>query len=244
MDIYAVNIVTAIVVSLVSYLLGAIPTGVIIGKAFFHTDIREHGSKNAGGTNAGRVLGKKYGILVIVLDMLKTAIPMYGTWAILTFSPLKDFMMWGSYNAAPLFYWGSVLFCAIGHCASVFLSFKGGKAVSCFMGTNVLTSWIEFIMAGITFLIVAKKSHYISVASLTAGILGTFTAWVVAIIAVSASWNPHWLTFMFGFESAPFLGIEFAVVDTIISGILIFRHRSNIQRLKEGKENKNPFAKS
>lgn len=244
MNIYVVNILVGVVIAIISYLFGSVPTGVIIGKVFFKKDIRQFGSKNSGGTNAGRVLGKKVGILVIILDMLKTVIPFYTAWAVLTFSGLKDYMVWGSYNAAPLFYWGSVLFAAIGHCASIFQKFKGGKAVSCFMGTNVLTSWIELVMAGFSFLIVAKKTKYISAASITAGVLGTLTAWVVAIIAVSVPWNPHWLTLMFGFEGAPYLGLEFAVVDTVVSALLIFRHRSNIARLRAGTENKNPFAKS
>ena len=245
MNIYVVNILIAVIVAIVSYLFGSIPTGVIIGEVFFHKDIRKYGSKNSGGTNTARVLGKKYGILVIILDMLKTVIPFYITWAVLTYSSLSQYMNWTSlhYNAAPLFYWGSVLFAAIGHCASIFLKFKGGKAVSCFMGTNILTSWIEFIFAGFTFLIVAKKTKFISAASLTAGLLGTITAWVIAIIAVSVPWNPHWLTWMFSINEAPLLGIEFAFVDTVVSALLIFRHRSNIQRLKEGTENKNPFAK-
>ena len=244
MDIYQVNIIVAVCTIVVSYLFGSIPTGVIIGKIFYHKDIRQFGSKNSGGTNAARVLGKKVGILVIILDMLKTVIPFYVLWAILTFSSLSQYMTWGNgYFAAPLYIWGSVLFCALGHCFSVFLKFKGGKAVACFMGANVLTSWIEFVLAGFTYLGVAKGTKYISLSSIIAGIVGSLTAWVIAIIAVSVPWNPHWLTFMFGFEQAPFLGIEFAVVDTFVSILLIVRHRANIKRLKEGTESKNPFAK-
>lgn len=244
MNIYVVNILTGIIIAIISYLFGSIPTGVVIGKLFFKTDIRELGSKNSGGTNAARVLGKKVGILVIILDMLKTVIPFYIAWAVLTYSGLAQYMVWGNgYWAAPMFYWGSVLFAAIGHCVSIFQKGKGGKAVSCFMGTNILTSWIEFIFAGFTFLGVVKKTKYISMASIAAGITGTVCAWTVAIIAVSVPWNPHWLTWMFGLQQAPYLGIEFAIVNTVVSALLIFRHRSNIQRLREGTENKNPFAK-
>lgn len=244
MNIYVVNILVAVSVALISYLFGAIPTGVIIGKVFFHKDIREFGSKNSGGTNAGRVLGKKVGIMVIILDMLKTVIPFYVAWAVLTYSGIAKWMVWDNgYYAAPLYYWGSLLFAAIGHCFSIFLKMQGGKAVSCFMGANIFTSWYEFIFAGFTYLIVAKKSKYISLSSIVAASVGTLSAWVIAIIAVSVPWNPHWLTWMFGLQSAPFLGIEFAVVDTIVSVMLIVRHRANIQRLKEGTESKNPFAK-
>ena len=69
------RIIAAAVIS--SYLLGAIPNGVLIGKVFFGKDPRDYYSHNSGGTNTGRVLGKKIGLLVIVLDMLKTIIPIY-----------------------------------------------------------------------------------------------------------------------------------------------------------------------
>ncbi|MCR5349196.1 MAG: glycerol-3-phosphate 1-O-acyltransferase PlsY [Bacilli bacterium] len=245
MNIYSVNILVGIVVAAFSYLCGGIPTGVIISKVFFHKDIREFGSKNSGGTNAGRVLGKGVGILVIILDMIKTIIPFYLAWALLTYVPrLNEAMHWeNGYFAAPLYYWGSALFAALGHCWSVFLRFKGGKAVSCFMGVNVLTSWIEFVCAGFTFLGVAKFSKFISLSSIIASIVGTVTAWTIAIIAVAVPWNPHWLTWLITIEEAPYLGFEFAIVNTLISAILIIRHQSNIQRLRNGTESINPFAK-
>ena len=244
MNIYAVNIVVAVVVAVVSYLFGSIPTGVIIGKVFFGVDIRTVGSKNSGGTNAARAFGKKIGILVIVLDMIKTVLPFYVTWAILTYVPaISQHMVWGNgYFAAPLYYWGSTLFAAIGHCWSIFMKFKGGKAVSCFMGAIVLTSWIEFILAGFTYLFVAKKSHYISLTSIVSAIVGTVVAWAVAIVAIAVPWNPHWLTWLITIEEAPFLGLEFAIVNTLVSILLIVRHRSNIERLKQGTESTNPFA--
>ncbi|MDY6392285.1 MAG: glycerol-3-phosphate 1-O-acyltransferase PlsY [Bacilli bacterium] len=244
MNIYSVNILVAVCVAVVSYLFGAIPTGVIIGKVFFHQDLREIGSKNSGGTNAARAFGKKIGILVIVLDMLKTVIPFYTAWALLTYVPaLAENMAWGNgYHAAPLYYWGSSLFAALGHCWSIFLKFKGGKAVSCYMGVNVLTSWIEFVLAGFTYLGVAKKSRMISMASIVSAIVGTVVAWTVAIIAVAVPWNPHWLTWLITIESAPYLGLEFAVVNTIVSVLLVVRHRSNIQRIKAGTESVNPFS--
>ena len=239
MDIYQVNILVAVIAIIVSYLFGSIPTGVLIGKIFYHKDIRQYGSKNSGGTNAGRVLGKKIGIMVIILDMLKTVIPFYILWAVLTFSGVKQYMTWGNgYNAIPLYIWGSVLFTALGHCFSVFLKFKGGKAVACFMGANVLTSWIEFVLCGFTYLGVAKASKYISLSSIIAAITGALVAWTVAIIAVSTGWNPHWLTFMFGFEDAIYLGIEFAIVDTLVGILLVARHHQNIARIKAGTENR------
>ena len=66
--------VTNIVCLVLGYLLGSIPFALVIGKVFYHTDVRKYGSGNLGGTNAGRVLGKKVGALVIVLDALKVVL--------------------------------------------------------------------------------------------------------------------------------------------------------------------------
>ncbi|MBO4918562.1 MAG: glycerol-3-phosphate 1-O-acyltransferase PlsY [Erysipelotrichaceae bacterium] len=99
------------------YLTGSVSWGLVIGKQFFHTDIREHGSGNLGGTNAGRVLGAPIGFLVILLDGLKSFLMMY---------------------LCHLLNNGCELICGIsvciGHCFPLFADFKGGKAVACSYG--------------------------------------------------------------------------------------------------------------
>ncbi len=246
MDIYLVNILVAAVSWIVAYLFGSIPTGIIVSKVFFGKDLRDYGSKNTGGTNAGRVLGKKVGITVIVLDMLKTVIPFYICWAVLTYSSgITQYMVWGNgYQAAPLYYWGCVLFAALGHCWPIFLGFKGGKAVSCYMGANVLTSWIQFFVTGVSYLYIAHKSKFISLTSIVSAIIGSLVAWTIALIAVLVPWNPHWLTWMITIVEAPFMGIEFAIVNTIVGALLVIRHRANIKRLREGTESVNPFSRA
>lgn len=102
---------------IIGYLIGSIPWGLIIGKVFFHKDIREYGSGNLGGTNAGRVLGAPIGILVIVLDAMKAFIVMC---IISRISPES------------LAYAGLAV--CIGHCFPIFAGFKGGKAVACSYG--------------------------------------------------------------------------------------------------------------
>ena len=243
MGVIGTNIVVAICVAVLSYLFGSIPTGVVIGKVFFHKDIRKYGSGNTGGTNAGRILGKKVGIIVIILDMLKTIIPLYVAWAILTYAPsIRANLIWDNgYKPAPLYYWSTIFFATIGHCWSSFLGFKGGKAVSCFMGTMVLVSWVDFVVLGFLYFSVAIKGKYISLASIVSAIAGTLIGWIIAIIAVAVPWNPYILTWLFTIREAPFLGIEYAIVNTICASILIFRHRSNIKRLREGTESINPF---
>ena len=237
-----INIVCGLGALLVGYLFGSIPSGVIIGKVFFHKDPRNYYSHNSGGTNSGRVFGKKIGVLVIILDMIKTALPIYSLWAIYTFTPISNYLQWSNgYQAAPLYYWFAGLAAAIGHCWPIYISFKGGKAVSCYMGTNILTSWTEFCFAGFTYLFVAGKKKMISLASITTSIAGTITAWVMAILALSLPGLCNWdavVSWTFGFFPVLHIGWEFALVDTLIAPILIFRHRANIARIRQGTEAK------
>ena len=111
------SIILTIVWVLIGYFFGSIPWGLIIGKVFYKTDIREYGSGNLGGTNAGRVLGKKAGIAVTILDALKAFAMMTICYQL---TP----------DAAP--YCGMAV--CVGHCFPYFAGFKGGKAVACTFG--------------------------------------------------------------------------------------------------------------
>lgn len=108
---------TNVLASIIGYLLGSIPFALVIGKVFYNTDIRKHGSGNLGGTNAGRTLGKKAGIAVMVLDVLKAALAMI----------IANFI-----DPSSMIYAG--FFATIGHCFPLFAGFKGGKAVSTAFG--------------------------------------------------------------------------------------------------------------
>ncbi len=102
-----------IISSLIGYMIGSIPFALVVGKLFYKVDIREHGSGNLGGTNAGRTLGAKAGVAVAVLDVLKASIAML---IVRQFAP------------ETIIYAG--FFATIGHCYPIFANFKGGKAVS------------------------------------------------------------------------------------------------------------------
>ena len=127
---------------LFGYLLGSIPFALVIGKVFYHTDIRQFGSGNLGGTNAGRVLGKKAGISVIILDALKAFIPV-GIVSIY------------SQNAS---IWCGLAVC-VGHCFPIFAHFKGGKAAASMFGfllaIAIFTThnWLCFVLPLAAFLI-------------------------------------------------------------------------------------------
>ena len=86
MSLISINVLYGLFAAALGYFVGSIPTGVLVGKLFFHEDPRDKGSHNSGGTNVARTFGKKYGVLVIILDMIKALIPVFVIWAIGEFS--------------------------------------------------------------------------------------------------------------------------------------------------------------
>jgi glycerol-3-phosphate acyltransferase PlsY len=146
--------------SILSYLMGSFPTGLVIGKVFYKKDIREFGSKNIGGTNAKRVFGKIPGLLVEVIDVLKVFIPTF---------------IAASYGHVGI-NMGAVVGVAgmLGHCCSVFIGFEGGKGVACFFGMiTALNIWI-----GAAIIIIWKTLkhalNYVSLASIISCFLAAF----------------------------------------------------------------------
>ncbi|MBS5115862.1 MAG: glycerol-3-phosphate 1-O-acyltransferase PlsY [Erysipelotrichaceae bacterium] len=147
--------IQTLILMILAYLYGSIPFALVIGKLFYHTDVREYGSGNLGGSNTGRVLGKKAGLIVIILDISKCMISVLVTMLLSNIVELPDYAI---YLVA--------LSCIIGHCFPIFASFKGGKAVSVFFGYLLATSFYMFAIVGICFLSVLKITKYVSLASI------------------------------------------------------------------------------
>lgn len=238
MNDVTVNIIVAVSLSLFGFLMGSIPNGVIIGKVFFHDDPRKYGSHNSGGTNSGRVFGKKVGFTVIILDMLKTLVAFWISWAILRFSGIREvYTLWDDgvfYNYLVL------LFAAVGHCFSPWIKFKGGKAVSCYMASTGGLGWLNFILCFITFFSIFKKKHVMSIATILTTIIVTVLQWVLFAIRIAIPLDSQYIMdyfmFNFGFGGGVFYGWEGAAISALIAAILIIRHSSNIKRLKNGEE--------
>ncbi|WP_198936758.1 glycerol-3-phosphate 1-O-acyltransferase PlsY [Domibacillus epiphyticus] len=183
-----------------AYLLGSIPSGLIVGKIFFGIDIREHGSGNLGATNTFRVLGKKAGAFVTAADILK------GTAA----------------ASLPLLFDAHVsllagLIAVIGHIFPIFAGFRGGKAVATSAGVLLAYNPLFFLLLAAVFIITLSISKYVSLASVTAAV----TALIYAII------------YTYYTEDIPFLAVVIALVFFVI-----YRHRANMIRLKNGTEPK------
>lgn len=193
---------------LAGYLLGSIPFAIVIGKVFYHTDIRKHGSGNPGGTNAGRVLGKKAGIAVIFLDALKVVIT-----------------IWIGSLVSPACALLSGLFCCVGHCYPVFTGFKGGKAVASMFGflfgisIFVFGNAFYFVVPLIMFFLMLYLYKWVSVASICAAITSSLQI-------LSLNWN--WST-----ES-----VLLIVGSWLLTLLVIWRHKANIQKVRENRESK------
>lgn len=156
---------------LLGYVLGSIPFALVIGKLFYKTDIRNYGSKNLGGGNAGRVLGKKAGLSVMALDLLKVTLAIF----ICSHFENRDTAMVAAGLAA-----------AIGHCFPLFAGFKGGKAVATMYGFLFGMALFGpygleiFLLPLITFLIVLYLGKIIAIASICSAAVITVYSYFVS----------------------------------------------------------------
>jgi acyl phosphate:glycerol-3-phosphate acyltransferase len=141
-----------------SYLIGSIPSGLIIGKAFYGVDIRQHGSGNLGGTNTFRTLGKKAGFAVTISDILKG-----------TIATLLPMLLALDLDVNPLIFG---IFAVIGHMYPLFAGFKGGKAVATSAGILLGHEPLLFVVTILIFFLTLYLSKYVSLSSMVAGISG------------------------------------------------------------------------
>lgn len=193
-----------ILVIILAYLLGSIPSGLWIGRLFYKTDIREHGSGNLGATNTFRVLGKKAGAVVTVMDILKATLA----------TLLPTFALLANSNIHPLV---AGVIAVVGHMYPIFAGFRGGKAVASSAGVLLGYHWPIFILLIIIFIICLKLFKMVSLASMIAA----FSAFVYSVVYAFIDQEYYLL-----------------VISTLLATFVIYRHRSNITRIKNGTEPK------
>ena len=205
----------------VAYLLGSIPFGLMVGKAK-GIDPRTAGSGNIGATNLGRLLGRRFFVMVFLLDLLKGLLPMLAAAFVLRGAGDTDTFGPGTYAL-----WFAVGMAAIlGHMFSVFLRFKGGKGVATSAGV-VLGLFPYFTVPGLGALVVwfavFKPTRYVSLASIVAALafpvlyvlVGLWRGWPI----VGGQW--------------PLLAFAF-----LVAVMIVYKHRSNIARLRAGTESR------
>ena len=202
-------------IAVLAYLLGAIPFGLIISQGMAHTDIRRHGSGNIGATNVFRTLGTKLGILTAVLDMGKAALAVWLGMLIIGSDP---FVVAGYDIHIQCAQCLAAIMVMVGHNWSVYIGFKGGKGVACFIGGLLVINWVVALIGLTAGISVALATRYVSLGSMLASLCVFLALLVLALMALV---NPL-----------------FALYGLVAAGLIIFQHRTNIARLQEGKENR------
>jgi len=213
------------IIVILSYLIGSIPNSIIISKMVRGIDIREHGSGNAGGTNVMRVLGWKYGVLVIFLDALKGAIAVvliarlfYGPLPFENVSPFDDFTLVQIIAG---------ISAVIGHVWTVFARFKGGKGIATALGMLLMLITIDMLIAVGIFTVVVLISRYVSLGSIIAAISVPSTLFIREnLFHVDIPGYSTLLPFVIG-----------------VTALVIYTHRKNLVRILNGNENKISFRK-
>ena len=183
---------------ILAYLVGSIPNALWIGKMFKNIDVRDFGSGNVGATNAARVLGWKLGVMVLLFDAFKGMI---------------FIIIARKFGLSDIYVVLIGLAATLGHSYSIYLKFKGGKAVATSLGVMLVLIPKVIIILVIVFLLIVIFSGYVSLASISvAGLLPILTYIMYNNII--------------------------ALLSLVVGILVIWRHKSNIKNLLEGKEDK------
>lgn len=235
--VYAANSLIPILSLLFGYLWASIPNAVIIGKIFYKKDPRDFGSHNPGGTNVIRTLGYLPGVIVILLDMIKSIAPFWIMFSILKFTELNNYL----YNdVLNLSIWITAFGCILGHCYSIFLKFKGGKGVATYMGTLGTSNIFQLIFGFITFITTISVKKIVSLGSILVSIFACLISWILFITysVYPASQEVINLMFLYNPELLS-MHWSYPLIVTLMTFILLFRHKENIQRLIKKEEKVN-----
>ena len=198
---------------ILAYCIGSIPTAVWVSRYYFGIDIREYGSGNAGATNTFRVLGSKWGTLVMVIDVLKGL-------AAVKLSLLLPYYIENDL-ALTNFQIGLGMAAVLGHIFPIWAQFKGGKGVATLFGLVIgISPWTALCCSGI-FLLVLYLTRFVSLSSILASI--AFPIFILIIFNV----DNH----------------AYRVFAIVVALLVILTHQKNISRLLKGSESKVPILK-
>ncbi len=185
--------------TILAYLIGGLPFGYWFVRLLSGRDIRTIGSGNIGATNVQRTAGSKAGITVLLLDIGKGFLAVF----------LTDLLTHGNETAIAL----SAVAVMLGHCYPIFLRFKGGKAVACFIGVFLYLAPLPLAAITVVFVATVALSRHISLGSIVGAALFPLALWLI---------------------QSPQQPILLAAIASAV--LIIFRHKANIERLRQGKE--------
>lgn len=207
---------------ILSYFLGSIPSGLVIGKVFKKIDIREHGSKNTGATNAIRVLGIKYGIFAFLFDATKGGLVILLVHLLYLSSGDNSLFLVSQYNISIYSIYGAAA--VLGHVFPIYINFKGGKAVATSLGMIMaIEPWLAVIVVAIFFLVFIL-TKYVSLSSITAASV-TIIFFFSRIFIPGSIYNEQ-------------TRIMDAVIVVMLATLIFIRHKANYKRLQMGTEHR------
>src|SRR5690554_173157 len=201
----------SLIVLLLAYLFGSIPTAVWLGQAFYGVDVREYGSGNAGATNTFRVLGMKAGTAVMLIDILKG-------WTATNLAYFIGISVTGPQSSIQFINYQLILgvIAVLGHLFPIFAGFRGGKGVATLFGMVLAIHFEASMVCVAVFVTVLLLTHYVSLASICAGFAFPFSVSVIFHTSV---------------RSILLYGI-------CICALILITHQKNIERLLKGKESR------
>jgi len=208
---------TLVIIAILSYLIGAIPSSLWVGKIYKKIDLREHGSGNLGATNTFRILGWKAGIVVSVMDFMKGFTAAFWISSIAVDAIPSVYSGWETAIFVQIF---AGLIAVIGHMFSIFAKFKGGKGVLTACGMLYAIEPISISLALLVFLTVLITTRYVSMASIIASLM-----------------YPIFLLMLrYGFNLT--IDGSLMVITAALAITIVIKHRGNIKRLIAGNESR------
>jgi glycerol-3-phosphate acyltransferase PlsY len=215
-----VNLKIILTIILISYTMGSIPVGLLVGKFFKNKDISTLGSKNIGSSNVTRILGFKLGLLTFILDFLKGFLPIF----IINCLNKNNLINTEIYNCRVFFGLAVVL----GHMFPIFNKLKGGKAIASSVGFITSINFLAGALGILSFVILVRISGYASLSSLIATSLVNLCLWINTGVHIF-------------FDTEPPQNYKELFFIFLITIMIFLKHHQNIINLLEGKENKFNF---
>lgn len=199
---------------ILAYLIGSIPSSLIVSRSQFNIDIRDYGSGNAGATNTFRVLGSKWGTLVMIMDMLKGLIAV-------KLALLLPYYIGNEFERTN-FQIGLGLAAVLGHIFPIWAEFRGGKGVATLFGLIIsISPWTAISCVGV-FLVVLYLTRFVSLSSILASM--AFPVFILVVFNVD--------------------NIAYRIFAIAVALLVVMTHQKNIGRLLSGVENKVPIFKN
>lgn len=207
-----------IIIAIIAYAIGSINFSVIISRKMAGFDVREKGSGNAGTTNILRTVGKRAAIVTLICDILKGVVAILIAWIVGKIAKNAD---------AVLLVQIAGLLVVIGHAFPIFFEFRGGKGVATSLGVLLTMNWKIGLICLIFAVVIIAVTRMVSMGSIGAAVLFPILTLFI---------KEHYIVEATGFK--------YFVFGILLALLVIFQHRENIKRIKNGTENKLSFKKA